>query len=309
LLVVLIPLFALALYLQIGTRQIIPMLAESAHSVPTPPLTQQSIEQMVEKLAQRMREQPQDPEGWTMLARSYRVLERYPEAATAYQQALQRDSDNVALMVSYADVLTMANGGRFTPEAAEQLQRALALEPDRIEALWLSGHQAYQQEAWDEALDYWQRAAALLPDDSPDSALINRQIAMAAQQTTSPSAPDTPAAGAALQVSVTLDATLQAQVDPEATVFIFARAVDGPRMPLAIVRKQVRDLPMTVVLDDSLAMSPAMVISGFENVEVGARISRSGNAMPQSGDLRGSVSPVATGDPGPVAVVINQTVP
>lgn len=309
LLVVLIPLFALALYLQIGTRQIIPMLAESAHSVPTPPLTQQSIEQMVEKLAQRMREQPQDPEGWTMLARSYRVLERYPEAATAYQQALQRDSDNVALMVSYADVLTMANGGRFTPEAAEQLQRALALEPDRIEALWLSGHQAYQQEAWDEALDYWQRAAALLPDDSPDSALINRQIAMAAQQTTSPSAPDTPAAGAALQVSVTLDATLQAQADPEATVFIFARAVDGPRMPLAIVRKQVRDLPMTVVLDDSLAMSPAMVISGFENVEVGARISRSGNAMPQSGDLRGSVSPVATGDPGPVAVVINQTVP
>ena len=168
LLIVLVPLFALALYQQIGTQQIIPMLAESANSVPTPPLTRQSIEQMVEKLAQRMREQPDDPKGWTMLARSYRVLERYPEAAAAYQQALQRDSDNVTLMVNYADVLTQAHDGHFTAEASALLHKALELQPDNVVALWLSGQQAYQQERYKESIDYWQRAAARLPENSQD---------------------------------------------------------------------------------------------------------------------------------------------
>lgn len=309
LLIVLVPVFALLLYQQIGTRQIIPMLAEAANTAPSPPLTREAVAAMVGKLAARMQEHPGDPQGWTMLARSYLLLERYPEAAAAYHKALQLDRDNVTLMVSYVDAVAMANGGRFTPETAGQLQRALELEPDKIEALWLSGHQAYQQEAWDEALDYWQRAASLLPDDSPDRAVIDQQIATAAQQTTAPTAPKTPAAGAALQVSVTLDATLQAQAGPEDTVFIFARAANGPRMPLAIVVKQVRDLPVTVVLDDSQAMSPAMALSGFETVEVGARISKSGNAMPQSGDLRGSVAPVATRDTDTVSLVINETVP
>ena len=105
---------------------------------------------------------------------------------------------------------------------------------------------------------------------------------------------DNTAAAPALQVRVSLNAALQDQAGPDDTVFVYARSVKGPRMPLAIVRKQVRDLPMTVVLDDSLAMSPAMTLSKFDQVTVGARISKSGNAMPQSGDLQGSVSPVAT---------------
>jgi cytochrome c-type biogenesis protein CcmH len=273
---------------------------------------------MVEKLAQRMREQPDDLEGWIMLAKSYRALERYPEAVTAYQQALQRDSDNVVLMMSYVDVLTMSQNGRFTAEATALLHKALELQPDNIVALWLSGHQASQQERYTDAISYWQRAAALLPDDSQDKALINSQIAMAVQQTgtetntatqaTATTTSDT-AAAPALQVRVSLDAALQGQAGPEATVFIFARATEGPRMPLAIVRKQVRDLPVTVVLDDSQAMSPAMTLSKFDRVTVGARISKSGNAMPQSGDLQGSVSPVATIESGPVSVIISETVP
>jgi cytochrome c-type biogenesis protein CcmH len=322
--VVAIPLLAIALYYTLGSKEIIPLLAR-APSTPPPPAASartkggQSIEQMIEQLAARLREQPEDPEGWTMLARSYRALERYPEAAAAYQQALQRDNDNVALMVSYVDVVTMSHDGRFTAEATAMLHKALELQPDNIVALWLSGHQASQQQRYAEAISYWQRASALLPDDSPDKPVLKQQIAMARQQSgatgtpvteaTAPAVVDTTTAAAALQVRVTLDNGLQQQADPEATVFIFARAVNGPRMPLAILRKQVRDLPITVVLDDTLAMSPAMTLSKFEQVTVGARISKSGNAMPQSGDLQGSVSPVATRNSEVVQLVIDGSVP
>ena len=117
------------------------------------------------------------------------------------------------------------------------------------------------------------------------------------------------AAAAAIQVNVSLDPQLAAQAQPDDTVFIFARAAQGPRMPLAIVRKQVRDLPLSVSLDDSLAMSPAMVLSKFTEVTVGARISRSGNAMPQSGDLQGSKSPVVVGKDSNVEITIDSRVP
>jgi cytochrome c-type biogenesis protein CcmH len=319
--VVVIPLLATALYYTLGSKEIIPLLARAPATPPHPARAAggQSIEQMVEKLAARLQEQPDDPEGWTMLARSYRALERYPEAVTAYQQALQRDNDNVGLMVSYADVLTMSHDGRFTAEATAMLHKALELQPDNVVALWLSGHQANQQGRYADAISFWQRADAQLPSDSPDKAVIRQQIAAARQQaggddtrvTTAAESTDSDTAAdtAGLQVRVTLDSALQQQADPEATVFIFARAVDGPRMPLAIQRKQVRDLPLTVLLDDSQAMSPAMTLSKFDKVTVGARVSKSGNAMPQSGDLQGLVSPVATRDSQVVQLVIDARVP
>jgi cytochrome c-type biogenesis protein CcmH len=117
------------------------------------------------------------------------------------------------------------------------------------------------------------------------------------------------AAGQAISVSVALDPALTAQAAPESTVFIYARAVQGPRMPLAILRRQVKDLPVTVTLDDSLAMTPAMTLSKFDQVTIGARVSASGNAMPQSGDLEGSQSPVSVANPGTVAITIDRKVP
>ena len=113
----------------------------------------------------------------------------------------------------------------------------------------------------------------------------------------------------ALSVSVTLDPQLAATAAADDTVFIFARATQGPRMPLAIVRKQVKDLPVTVTLDDSMAMMPAMKLSNFEQVDIGARISKSGNAMPESGDLQGIVSPIATQSSETIQVTINSSVP
>jgi cytochrome c-type biogenesis protein CcmH len=322
-----IPLLATVLYNQLGSRQIIPLLAQMQANPPPRPAagadTRPSVEEMVNKLAERMRNQPDDIKGWQMLARSYVVLKRYDAAVDAYRNILRLGGDSPELLADYADALAMSTGGRFTPETGELLTRALAGQPDNIKALWLAGHWKSQSGDYATAIEYWQHAASLLPKDGEDAAIISQQIASAREQlglpplaelqpaAASKAAVEQPAAAAdtSLQVSVTLDPRLADQVKPDDTVFVFARAASGPRMPLAIVRKQVRDLPLSVTLDDSLAMSPAMVLSKFPEVSVGARVSRSGNAMPQSGDLQGGKSPVAVGKDVAVEVVIDSRVP
>jgi cytochrome c-type biogenesis protein CcmH len=330
-LVVAIPLLATALYNTLGSKEIIPLLARAPSTPPSTPGArtegerQHSIEQMIEQLAERLRQQPDDVQGWRLLAKSYFVQKRYPDAVAAYRNAERLAPDDPALLADYADALTMSTGGRFTDEAGALLERALAIQPDNVKALWLIGHWKNQQAAYTEALEYWQQAAALLPPGGEDATVLTRQIGQVQQRlgitpaaTAQPPAPaatamavaDQPAAGGgAITVTVALDPSLSEATSPDDTVFIFARALQGPRMPLAIVRKQVRDLPLRVTLDDSQAMSPAMVLSKFDQVQVGARISKSGNAMPQSGDLQGMVSPVATRDGATIELTIDSKVP
>jgi len=333
LLVIAIPLMAVALYQQLGSKQIIPMLEQGAAATATSAtpgkheMGEQSLEHMVDLLVEKLKDKPDDLRGWILLARSYETLNRYADALGAYRNARRLSGDNPEVLADYADALVMANGGRFNDEAGEVLQKALEAQPDNVKALWLIGHWKNQQGAYTEAISYWQRAAALLPAGSQDSTLIAQQISQLQQRLgITPTAPVTiatpspatapatagggaAAAGQAITVTVALDPALTAQAAPESTVFIFARAVQGPRMPLAIIRRQVKDLPVTVTLDDSLAMSPAMTLSKFNQVTIGARVSASGNAMPQSGDLEGSQSPVSVASPGTVAITIDRKVP
>ena len=328
----LIPALAVFLYLQLGAA---PLLERSTR----PPVAQKpaqepahSLQDMVQKLAARLEEDPDNAEGWVMLGRSYAALDRYQEAENAYAQARRIAGDHPQLLVDSADIMVMANGGRFTSEAAELLERALHVQPENAKGLWLMGHYEYQDEDFQSAVDYWQRAAAQLPPDSEDTRAIRQQIeqaesrllaaggslAPAAETRTAPAtdasaetrtAPAADAAATAVEVSVRLDPALSAHAAAQDTVFIFARAAQGPRMPLAIVRKRVAELPVTVTLDDSLAMSPAMVLSNFDAVTIGARVSKSGNATPQSGDLQGSVTPVQVQAGASVEVVINEVMP
>ena len=328
----LIPALAVFLYLQLGAA---PLLERSAR----PPVAQKpaqepahSLQDMVQKLAARLEEDPDNVEGWVMLGRSYAALDRYQEAENAYAQARRIAGDHPQLLVDSADIMVMANGGRFTSEAAELLERALHVQPENAKGLWLMGHYEYQDEDFQSAVDYWQRAAAQLPPDSEDTRAIRQQIeqaesrllaaggsvAPAAETRTDPASDASAeiravtaadAATTAVEVSVRLDPALSAQAAAQDTVFIFARAAQGPRMPLAIVRKRVAELPVTVTLDDSLAMSPAMVLSNFDAVTIGARVSKSGNATPQSGDLQGSVTPVQVQAGASVEVVINEVMP
>jgi len=317
----LIPALAVFLYLQLGAA---PLLEQPAR----PPVAQKPaqdtahpLEDMVQQLANRLQEDPDNAEGWVMLGRSYAALDRYQEAANAYAQARRIAGDHPQLLVDSADIMAMASGGRFTPEAGKLLERALQVQPENAKGLWLMGHYRYQGEDFQGAVDYWRRAAAQLPPDSEDTRAIRQQIeqaesrVVAAGGTLAPAAepPASPATAAeatkAVEVSVRLDPDLSAQASAQDTVFIFARAAEGPRMPLAIVRKRVAELPVTVTLDDSLAMSPAMVMSNFSEVTIGARISKSGNAMPQSGDLQGTVTPVQVQAGAAVEVVINEVMP
>ena len=260
-----------------------------------------------------------------MLGRSYASMKRYQDAVKAYARAYRLADDNAGLMTDYADALVTASGGDFTDEAGELLNQALALQPDNAKALWLLGHWKYQRADYQGAIASWQRVAGLLPPGDKNAAVINQQIQQAknalaekgvvlaaAEDSAADSAPadnQAPVSGSQIRVTVSLDPALTQQAAADDTVFVFARAAQGPKMPLAIVRKQVRDLPVTVTLDDSLAMTPAMVLSNFPQVTVGARISKSGQAMPQSGDLQGTVTPVASQGDQSVDLLINSTVP
>ena len=322
-----LPLCAVLLYQQLGSVELIDRLQQARTSQSQPAQQQSqpaaSIDEMVTKLAARLQQQPDDLKGWVMLARSYSILKRYSDAETAYANVLRLGGESADLLTDYADTMVMANGGRFTDQAGALLTRALELDPGNIKGLWLAGHWKNQSGAYAEALDYWQQAAAKLPPGSEDAAAIAQQISKVQGQLGIDAAPATAVAtvttdadvvtdsgqGAALRVHVALAPELAAAAAAEDTVFIYARATQGSRMPLAIVRKQVKDLPVTVTLDDSLAMSPQMVLSKFAQVTVSARISKTGNAMPQSGDLQGSISPVATQATEIIQLTINNKQP
>jgi cytochrome c-type biogenesis protein CcmH len=324
LLLLAIPALAVTLYQRLGAEQTLERIAAGKAAVQAAGDRSHAIEAMVEKLAQRMQQEPGNVEGWALLGRSYAAMDRFNDAVQAYRHAAQLAPDNPDILSSYADVLVTASNGAFTDQVGQLLDRALAADPQHLKALWLRGHWRYRHDNTAGAVQDWQAVVAALPPGDENVAVIERQISLAQGRSGQPpeqivataqqgavdagTAADKPAGAGRIQVQVSLAPALADKVSPDDTLFIFARAVQGPRMPLAIVRKRAADLPVTVTLDDSQAMSPAMKLSGFAEVTVGARISKSGQAMPASGDLQGSISPVDTAD-GDVKVIISETVP
>ncbi|MEE9343704.1 MAG: c-type cytochrome biogenesis protein CcmI, partial [Gammaproteobacteria bacterium] len=276
-----VPAAALFIYHQLGSQSALSTHPQAVAASTTND-TGHSLDAMISQLATRLQENPDDIEGWIMLASSYASTDQYAKAATAYKEVIDRTGGNhPQLLTDYADTLAMSNGGDFTDKVGDLLQTALKLEPDNIKALWLMGHWHSQRSQYDASLKHWKQAYALLPVESKNAAALKQQILIAqnssgAKTTEMPVTQKKPqsATAASIQVSVSLDPALQEKASPEDTLFIFARAVKGPRMPLAIVKKQVKDLPVTVTLDDSQAMSPQMVLSRFPDVSIGARISK-----------------------------------
>lgn len=268
----------------------------------------EQVEVMVARLAARLEQQPDNAEGWNMLARSYYVLQRYPEAAKAYAKLIQLVPDNADLLADYADTLAMAQGRRIAGTPLEVVKRALKLDPNQWKALAMAGTEAFDRKDYRSAIAYWEKVERVAPADSDFTKSIGESIAQA-RELAGIKAPAAPVvAGASVKGMVTLSPALAGKADPSDTIFIFARATAGPRMPLAIVKRQVKDLPATFTLDDSQAMAPAMKLSNFPEVVVGARISKSANAAPQPGDLQGQSAPVKVGATN-VAVVIDRVLP
>jgi cytochrome c-type biogenesis protein CcmH len=335
----LVPLVALLFYLLLGSPEIIQRLAEQPSNSGTQAHAQASgkdaprpMEELVNRLATKLEEQPDNPEGWTMLGRSYMALKRYPEAIQAYERAMQLDGENVNMLLAYAEAIAATSGNNFTGKPAPLIEKAFTLEPENPNVLWMSGIVTYQQGDYQSALDRWEKLQTMLAPQSSELESVHNAIddarkqlglppserqlptiaqAQAASNDASGSGSGSASTGSStgVEVKVSLSPEMAQKTSPDNLVFIYAKAVSGPPMPLAAARKQVRDLPLTIRLDDSMAMMPQMKISGFEQVVVGARVSLSGSPTAQSGDLEGEVRPVVPGQNEPVNVVIGSVHP
>jgi cytochrome c-type biogenesis protein CcmH len=285
------------------------------------------IDEMIKRLEQKLKDDPGSAQGWLMLGRSYVYTNRYPDAVRAYAQAeALTDPPDAQLYAEYAEAMALANGDRLAGAPERLVEKSLKLQPDNPNALWLAGMIAFQKADYLGAVKYWEPLQKVTNLDSEQGRILADFLAQAragkpldkiipaateaaAQESAPVPAPPAAGGGATLKVHVALDPALAPKAAPDDIVFIFARAVQGSPMPLAIVRKQVKDLPVDVVLDDSLAMMPAMKLSAFPEVVVGARISKSGNAMPASGDLQSLSDALQTSNAQPVNITINQVVP
>ena len=290
-----IPVLALGLYLAVGNPDAFNPAADP-HAI-----TAQQLEGMVERLAAKLRESPEDVEGWRLLGRSYAVLGRFAESAEAYAKAAARSPNDAQLLVDFADALAMARGQRLDGEPEKLIARALELDPANLKGLALAGTAAYARKDYRKAAAFWEKMLPLVPPDSEDARAIRANVEEARSL-----AGAAPAKGG-VQGVVTLSPKIKAQAGADDTVFIFARAVEGPPMPLAVKRVRVRDLPAAFQLDDSMAMAPGMNVSAHKRVVVVARVSRSGSPTAQPGDLQGASAPVANDAQG-VSVTIDSVV-
>jgi cytochrome c-type biogenesis protein CcmH len=269
---------------------------------------------MIKTLSARLEQDPNDGKGWAMLARSYAVMGQYKEALPAYEKAVNLIPNDPILLVDYAEILAAANGKNLQGKPSEIIKSALLIDPNNAKGLNLMGIASYQAGDYAHAVSYWEKLLQLLPPDSPNAKKVSASIAAArgkAEAGTQPPAQGTtqPAAGGAqVGVVVKLSPALAGKVSPTDTVFVYAKAVSGPPMPIAVIRAQAKDLPQKFILNDTMAMMPSMKLSNFKEVVVSAKISKSGNATPQSGDLDGEVAPVKVGDTN-VQLMIDKVVP
>ncbi len=317
LIALLIPAIAIPVYLTVGSLPFTEMLdskqvaAKASNAkVPLNADGTPDIDTMIAGLQKKMEADPKNVRGWIMLGRSYMVLKRYPEAAKSYERALELKPDSADLMLALADTLAMDASGEIKGRPVALINKALELEPKNQTALWLGGMAARQQGKYLTAIKRWKKVLSLVksPNERKEvssliaeamSRLTPEQKAKMASEVSAPKATSfktDKASSAGITVNISLSEKFKAQTKPTDLVFIYAKAMSGPPMPLAAVRKQVKDLPSEVVLNDAMAMMPNLKLSDFSDVIVGARVSKTGQPVAQNGDLFSEKESIKAGD-------------
>jgi cytochrome c-type biogenesis protein CcmH len=288
---------------------------------------------MVAKLAARLEKEPDNIDGWVMLARTYYQQRKFPEAARAYEKLTQLLPNEADLYADYADALAMAQGRNLAGKPMDLVKKALELDPNQWKALAMAGTEAFDRKDYKSAITYWERLKANAGDEPigkqiqasidearklaglPPSAPTEPVAAAASKAVPAPAAKAADAAkapaaagGTSVSGTVTIDKGLAAKASPTDAVFVYARPADGSKMPIALTRGQVKDLPLKFTLDDTTSMNPQVKMSTFPEVILVARVSKSGSAMPASGDLEGLSKPVKVGSSG-VALTIDRALP
>ena len=332
-LALILPAAAIVMYRFVGTPQALdPAALVRSDAAPEHGL---DMDAAIAKLADKLKQNPNDAEGWTLLGRAQKSLQRFAEARDALKHAHELAPDDADITMEYAEALALASPEhRLAGEPRTLIDGVLKTQPQHQRALWLSGVAESQERRYDNAIDAWNKLLPKLPPDSDVAASIKRQIAQAqalrdgkplppdedaAIATAASAAAPTAAAAAAndasassgphITVNVTLDPKLKDKVTPGDVLFVYAKAASGPPMPVAIARLTAAQLPATVTLTDGMGMMPSMKLSSFAQVIIGARISKSGNAIAQSGDLQTVSPPLPNSRSEPVQLTIDQVVP
>lgn len=316
-----VPLAAALLYLSLGMPAAIDGGQRAADG------SSLSIEDMVARLEQRLQTNPEDARGWIMLGRTYTALRQLEKARDAYLQAMQRAPANAEVLFHLTEVSAALQNNTLIGEPETYLNLGLQLEPQSRQGRWLLGILAFQQGNSEKAVGLWEQLLAesgnaneqeMLKSFIQEAKNMMTEDGLAQSPASTPTSTEEPAVahdtaaatgGPQVSVSVSLADSLAKQVSDSDTLFVYARAASGPPMPLAIVRTTAAQLPLNVSLDDSQAMMPQMKLSSFNQVVINARISKTGNATPSSGDLQGVSGTIDPANNPAVEVVIDSVVP
>jgi cytochrome c-type biogenesis protein CcmH len=299
----LLPLATGGLYLLVGT----PVALNGVTAQPS-----MDIDQAVAELRDHLKQQPDDLQGWLLLAQTETAMRRNVQAREAYDQALRIDPRNGAAMVGWAEADSMARQDhRIEGRALDLLRQAVQADPANQRGLWLLGISQFQHGDYTAAAATWRRLQPLLEPGSNVATAVTEQIAVAEARAGGKPAPasTTSTEGPHLTVQVQLDPSLRDRLTPGAALFVYARAEQGPPMPLAVARLDASQLPATVTLTDAMAMAPQLKLSSADKVFVGARISAGGQAIAQPGDLEGDAGVVGVDHAGPIRIVIDKIHP
>jgi cytochrome c-type biogenesis protein CcmH len=302
-----LPLGAASLYLMVGTPVALNAVQAQA------PI---SMEQALAQLRTHLAEQPDDVRGWMVLAQTSSMLHQPADARDAYDHVLKLAPNHAEAMVGWAEADSMARSDhQITGRALELLKHAVSLQPDSQRGLWLLGIGQFQQGDYANAAATWRILQPQLEPGSKVAEAVAMQIAVAQSRAGKSPAGDSSVGAAAaaqqpaLRVQVSLAPALKKKLKPGDVLFVYARAAEGPPMPLAAVKRDAGTLPLEVTLTDAMAMTPTARLSSASKVEVGARISHDGQPIARAGDLEGSAGTVDVSRRTPVTVIIDKVHP
>ena len=307
LLAITLPLLAAGIYMKTGLSEALdPEFEKKLAAQQEAP----DVETMIIALADRLKETPEDGEGWAMLGRSYVAMERFKEAQDAFKHAHKVLGDDVSLLTDYADAIGRGNNSNLTGDAKPLIKRALEVEPNHPKLRWLAGMLAYQEQEYEKVPGFLQPLLSQTEAGSEIHEGLKRLINEAQSQSGElPVVEKEDQQTIPLYLKVSLSEKLKDKVDPEDVVFIFAKAIQGPPMPLAAAKLKAKDLPASLTLGDDMALRPDMKISDHKMVTINARISKSGDPIAVSGDLQAKAIDVETKNSEIIELIIDQVVP
>ncbi|OPX56780.1 cytochrome c-type biogenesis protein CcmH [Oceanospirillum multiglobuliferum] len=302
-LIALVTIGSLGWYFQFGNSRHVELTMERQNG------NMPSVDELVIRLEESLRDNPESVDGWYLLARTYMNMGRFAEAAQAMEKVIKLEGRTAVALAQYAQALYFSQNNQMTTKISNLLDEALGIDPNEAAALGLRGIAAFEASDYRTAIEFWQKALANIQDPNSASALRSGVAEAVRRLEAAGEKVEVAITGPRIKVRVSLSEALKAQAKPEDTVFVFARSpAGGPPMPLAAARFTVADLPVDITLDDSMAVAPMARLSSAQQVNLTARITKAGTPEPQAGDLQGMSGPYPVSHQEVVSIIITDVV-